>query len=186
VPQPILRTARLQLVPLTDEHLGREVELDSDPEVLHFLYGRARTPDEVTESHRERMKLGRQVDGLGYWIAFHGNDFVGLMMLPPAHGADQPDDPAVCDLGYRLLRRHWRQGFATEASHALLRHAFGTVGQDRVIAQTMAVNVASRGVMAALGMRHVRTYYPVWEDPLPGSELGEVEYELTRAEWSRR
>ncbi len=108
------------------------------------------------------------------------------MMLPPAHGPDQPDDPTVSDLGYRLLRRYWRQGLASEASRALLAHAFDTVGQSRVIAQTMAVNVASRGVMEALGMRHVRTYHPDFDDPLPGSEFGEVEYELTRAEWSRR
>src|SRR4029450_9039214 len=78
-------------------------------------------------------------------------EFVGLMMLPPAHGPDQPDDPAVTDLGYRLIRRYWRKGLASEASRALLRHAFDTVGQSRVIAQTMAVNVASRGVMEAIG-----------------------------------
>jgi hypothetical protein len=44
----------------------------------------------------------------------------------------------------------------------------------------MAVNVGSRGVMQAIGMRYVRTYYQQWDDPLPGTELGEVEYELTR------
>ena len=82
------------------------------------------------------------------------------MMLPPAHGPDQPDDPAVADLGYRLLRRYWRHGLATEASRALLRHAFDTVGVRRVIAQTMAVNAASRGVMAAAGLSYVRTYFP--------------------------
>jgi RimJ/RimL family protein N-acetyltransferase len=104
-------------------------------------------------------------------------------MLPPANGPDQPDDPTVAELGYRLLRRHWRQGFASEASRVLLRHAFDTVGQRKVIAQTMAVNAGSRGVMSAVGMRHVRTYFPHWDEPLPGAEAGEVEYEITRAMW---
>ena len=122
--------------------------------------------------------------GLGYWVAFrHDGEFVGLMMLPPAHGPDQPDDPRVADLGYRILRRHWRRGIASEASRALLEHAFATVGMRRVIAQTMAVNAASRGVMEAVGMSYVRTYFPEFEEPLPGSEQGEVEYELTLAEW---
>jgi RimJ/RimL family protein N-acetyltransferase len=143
------------------------------------------------------MALARKVDGLGYWIAFgaegrrgrttpdrcEDGEFVGLVMLPPTHGPDQPDDPGVCVLGYRLLRRFWRQKLASEAARALLRHAFDTVGQHRVIAQTMAVNVGSRGVMQAVGMRYVRTYFPRWEDPLPGAELGEVEYELTREMW---
>jgi RimJ/RimL family protein N-acetyltransferase len=184
MPQPVLRTGRLRLVPLADRHLELEVELDSDPEVHRYLTGRARTPDEVAAAHAERMELGRRVDGLGYWVAFGADDdFVGVLMLPPAHGPDQPDDPAVADLGYRLRRRYWRRGLAGEASRALLRHAFATVGLNRVIAQTMAVNAGSRGVMAAVGLRYVRTYFPVWDDPLPGSDQGEVEYEITRETW---
>jgi RimJ/RimL family protein N-acetyltransferase len=184
--QPTLRTERLLLVPLADRHVELEVELDSDPEVLRYLEGRARSRDEVLASHARRMALTSRVDGLGFWMAFGSvGEFVGLMMLPPAHGPDQPDDPTVCDLGYRLLRRHWGKGLASEASRALLRHAFDTIGQSRVIAQTMAVNTASRGVMEAVGMRYVRTYFPPWDDPLPGADQGEVEYEITRAMWER-
>jgi len=198
MPQPILTTDRLLLVPLADRHLELEVELDSDPEVHRYLSGRARSRDEVVESHARRLAMTGKVDGLGFWMAFGSDggqrdsmppagedegEFIGLMMLPPAHGPDQPDDPTVCDLGYRLVRRYWRKGLASEASRALLRHAFDVVGQSRVIAQTMAVNTASRGVMEAIGMRHVRTYFPVWDDPLPGAELGEVEYEMTREMW---
>jgi RimJ/RimL family protein N-acetyltransferase len=184
---PVIRTERLLLVPLADRHLELEVELDSDPEVLRFISGRAHTREEVVASHAERMALARKVPGLGYWMAFRadGDEFVGLMMLPPAHGPDQPDDPTVADLGYRLLRRRWRQGMATEASRALLRHAFETVGIRRVIAQAMAVNAASRGVMAAAGLIYVRTYHPEFDDPLPGAEQGEVEYEITREGWLR-
>ncbi|GHJ56995.1 GNAT family acetyltransferase [Nonomuraea sp. TT08I-71] len=198
MPQPLLRTDRLLLVPLADRHLDLEVALDSDPEVLRYLFGRARSRDEVTASHAQRMALAAKIDGLGYWMAFgtaggargstppageDDGEFVGLLMLPPAHGPDQPDDPTVAELGYRLLRRHWRKGLASEASRALLRHAFDTVEQHRVIAQTMAVNTGSRRVMEAVGMRHVRTFFPPFDDPLPGSDLGEVEYEMTRETW---
>ena len=185
---PVIHTDRLVLVPLADRHLELEVELDSDPEVLRFIAGRAQTRDEVARFHAERMALARKVPGLGFWIAFTraGGEFVGLMMLPPAHGPDQPDDPSVADLGYRLRRRWWRHGLATEASLALLRHAFETVGVRRVIAQTMAVNAASRGVMTAAGLTYVRAYHPAFDDPLPGAEQGEVEYEITRADWQER
>ena len=44
-------------------------------------------------------------------------------------------------------------------------------------------DAASRGVMAAVGMSYVRTYFPQWEEPLAGAEEGEVEYELTAADW---
>lgn len=195
MPQPILRTERLLLVPLADRHLEREIQLDSDPEVLRYIGGRARSRDEVVASHAQRTALARKVDGLGYWMAYGSDggargstpparedegEFIGLMMLPPAHGPDQPDDPTVTDLGYRLIRRYWRKGLASEASRALLRHAFDTVGQSRVIAQTMAVNAGSRGVMETIGMRYVRTYSPPCDGPVPGTE---VEYEMTRGMW---
>src|SRR5262245_60583526 len=146
MPQPVLRTSRLLLVPLADRHLELEVELDSDPEVMRYLSGRVPSRDEVVASHKRRMAMASKVDGLGFWMAFTLGDgsgaapgedegeFVGLLMLPPAHGPDQPDDPTVCDLGYRILRRHWRRGFASEASRVLLHHAFETIGQSRVIA----------------------------------------------------
>ncbi|MFC6931684.1 GNAT family N-acetyltransferase [Actinomadura yumaensis] len=186
-----MRTERLLLVPLADRHLDLEVRLDSDPEVLRYLDARTPTRDEVVATHQRRIAAAGKVDGLGFWTAHlsHGGEegeFVGLMMLPPAHGPDQPDDPTVCDLGYRLVRRHWRQGLASEASRALLRHAFDTVGQSRVIAQTMAANAGSIKVMRAIGMRYVRTYHPRFDDPLPDAHLGEVEYEMTRTMWEMR
>ncbi|MGW4679643.1 GNAT family N-acetyltransferase [Micromonospora taraxaci] len=199
--QPTLRTARLLMVPLADRHFELEVELDSDPEVLRYITGRARSRDEVATSHSQRLALSGTVDGLGYWMAFGSDggargtvapehedqgDFIGLMMLPPAHGPDQPDDPTVAELGYRLARHCWRRGLASEASQALLRHAFDTVGQSRVIAQTMTANVGSQGVMKAVGMRYVRTYFPSWDAPIPGAESGEVEYDMTREMWEAR
>ena len=198
MPQPILRTERLVLVPLADRHLELEVELDSDPEVLRYIFGRARRRDEVLASHAHRLALGVRSGRVRLWMAFGSDggvagssqpateetgEFVGLMMLPPSHGPDQPDDPSVADLGYRLHRQYWRKGLASEAARALLEHAFETVGQSRVIAQTMAVNTGSRRVMDAIGMRYVRTYFPTWDDPLPGADMGEVEYEMTRAMW---
>ncbi len=194
MPQPVLTTERLVLVPLTDDHLDLEVELDSDSEVLRYIWGRARTPEEVAGSHATRMALGGKVDGLGFWIAFENTkraerkpgDFVGLMMLPPAHGPDQPDDPTVADLGYRILRTRWRRGYASEASRELLRHAFETVGMRRVIAQTMSVNTGSRKVMESVGLRYVRTCFPHWDDPLPDADQGEVEYAITSDMWHAR
>ena len=48
----------------------------------------------------------------------------------------------------------------------------------------MAVNRASRRVMEKIGMSHARTVLADWPDPIPGSEYGDVWYELTRSEWS--
>jgi RimJ/RimL family protein N-acetyltransferase len=184
--QAVLRTARLQLVPLAEEHLEAEVELDSDPEVMRYLTGRASTRAEVAIEHRARLAAAARVPGLGFWAGFDAEEFVGWWILEPPERPDQGPVAGQAELGYRLHRRHWRQGLAGEGARELLRHGFADLGLRRVFAETMAVNAASRATMAALGMTHVRTFSLDLDDPLPSSELGEVEYAITRDEWLAR
>lgn len=182
VTQTILPTDRLTLVPLHDEHLDLEFELDSDPEVMRYLTGRARTRDEVVTAHGLRMAAADPVPGLGFWIGFAGELFVGWWLLkPPGRIEGEPVD-GQAELGYRLLRRHWRQGFASEGSRELLRHAFEDLGLQRVFARTMTVNAASRATMASVGMQYVGAF-AVDDDGPEGAELGGVEYAITHDEW---
>jgi len=185
VAQATLVTERLRLVPLSDEHLEHEVELDADPEVMRFLgNGRPRSREEVEAHHRERLAAANQVPGLGFWAGFLGDEFVGWWILQPPERADQGPVAGQAELGYRLLPRFWRKGLASEGARELIRHGFADLGLERIFAETMAVNVASRATMASVGMSHARTFHLEWDEPLPGAELGEVEYAITRAEWS--
>lgn len=184
--RPTLHTKRLELIPLGDEHLELEVELDSDPEVLRYLDGRALTRDEVEPLHRRRIAAGEQIPGLGFWVGFLGGEFVGWWILQPPHGKDQPKLPREADLGYRLLKRWWRQGLASEGARELLRYGFVEVGLHRIFAQTLTVNTPSRAVMASIGMTYVRTFPGEPEHRVAGSEQGEVEYGITRDRWAAR
>jgi RimJ/RimL family protein N-acetyltransferase len=186
MPQQTLHTARLTLVPLADEHLEWEVELDSDPEVMRYLSGRASPREEVEASHARRMTAAQKVDGLGFWIGLVDDEFVGWWTLQPAHGPDQPNDPGVADLGYRLIRRKWRKGLASAGAQELVRYGFDDVRLDRIIAQTLSVNAGSRAVMERVGLTYVRTFPTSNTVPLEGVEEGEVEYEMTREQWERR
>jgi RimJ/RimL family protein N-acetyltransferase len=119
--------------------------------------------------------------GYGFWAAIEQatGSFLGWFHFRPAPGAPA-DEP---ELGYRLRRAAWGQGFATEGSRALIDRGFGDYGVRRVVAETMAVNVASRRVMEKAGLRLVRSFHQDWPYPIEGSEHGDVEYALTRAEW---
>jgi RimJ/RimL family protein N-acetyltransferase len=188
VAQPSLTTDRLVLVPLSDEHLDLEVELDSDPDVMRYTAGRPHSRAEVEQSHQRRLAAAHEVAGLGFWIGFAEDVFIGWWILQPPNGADQPKVAGEADLGYRLLRRHWRRGYATEGARELLRYGFTEVGLDRIFAQTMAVNTASRATMRSAGLTFARQFMSLedYADPLPGTELGEVEYEITRLTWLSR
>ena len=181
--RPFLHTERIRLDPLTEEHTELLVELDSDPEVLRFISGRALSRDEVLERWLpRRLRADAAARGIGYWAGFHHSGrFLGWWAL-----AIDEEDPETAELGYRLRHGAWGRGYATEGSRALLDHALVTLGLPRVWAVTMAVNLSSRRVMERLGMRHVRTSVEDWEEPLPGWEQGEVVYEITRDDWRDR
>jgi RimJ/RimL family protein N-acetyltransferase len=180
VTQATLQTDRIRLVPLAEEHFELEVQLDSDPEVMRYLTGQGRTRAEVTRAHQLRLATAEPVDGLGFWVGFVDGQFVGWWLLEPPEGAERQ-----AELGYRLLRRYWRQGLASEGARELLRHAFHDLAFDRVFALTMTVNAASRATMAAIGLQYIRTF-PAEEgvaDGPAGSEHGGVEYAITRDQW---
>ncbi len=87
------------------------------------------------------------------------------------------------ELGYRLHRRYWGQGLATEGAKALIEWGFTERGVRRVFATAMTVNHASRRVLEKVGLRYVRTFFEDWPDPIDGTEHGDMEYALTRTEW---
>jgi len=185
VDQPTLYTDRLRLVPLADDHLEFEVELDSDPDVMRYVAGHGMSRDEVEHAHRRRLAAAHEVPGLGFWVGFADTFFVGWWILQPPNGPDQPKVVGEADLGYRLLRRHWRRGYASEGARELIRYGFDEVGLNRIFAQTMAVNVASRATMNAVGLTFARAFISgePYDDPIPEADQGEVEYEISRATW---
>jgi len=152
--------------------------LHNDPDVMRFLNGgRAASRREVERQYRGRFRKD------GYWAAIEKatGDFIGWFGFHPRGDRD----PHEFELGYRLRRAAWGKGYATEGSRALIRKGFTELGVRRVLAETMAVNFASRRVMEKSGLEYVRTFHEDWSDPIAGVEQGEVEYALTRAAWER-
>jgi RimJ/RimL family protein N-acetyltransferase len=154
------------------------VELDSDLEVMRFLTGRVTARGEVEGVILPGiLRVYDEHPGLGTFAAEDSGGFVGWFGLQPT------EDPGTVDVGYRLLRSAWGKGYATEGTKALIAKAFGELGMERVVADTMAVNHRSREVMRRAGLRFVRVYHEYFEDPLPGTEFGEVEYAIDRRTW---
>ncbi|WP_240687318.1 GNAT family N-acetyltransferase [Amycolatopsis suaedae] len=182
--QTVMETDRLVLRRFTESDVDNLVELDSDPEVMRFLTGEP-TPRATIENEALPSILRAYASGpAGRWATHERStgEFVGWLALDP------PADGSVTDveLGYRLKRSVWGRGYATEGARGLVEYGFGALGVRRIWAQTMAVNTASRRVMEKAGLRYVRTFHVHFDDPLPGTEHGEVEYELLRADWAGR
>jgi RimJ/RimL family protein N-acetyltransferase len=172
----VLRTRRLTLSPCTPADCADFIALERDPAVMRYLNGGQAV---------DRARIGPEADFLmpqgtepHVWTARRKTTgaFAGWFCL-------WPESEGLAELGYRLRRSEWGQGLASEGAAALVAWGFDSAGYKRVTACTMTVNMGSRRVMEKLGMHHIRTVAYDFA-PFPGSEHGEVWYEITRAQWS--
>jgi len=109
---------------MTSEHLPLLVDLDADAEVLRYILGRARSPLEVQDFWGPICAdTDANAVGLGWWIGRRRSDgdFLGWWDLSPNRPVAK--NPFRAEAGWRLARRHWRQGYATEGAAKVLDHA---------------------------------------------------------------
>ncbi|HEX8428533.1 GNAT family N-acetyltransferase [Hymenobacter sp.] len=72
--------------------------------------------------------------------------------MNPSHHVD------FYDVGYRFIRQHWGQGFATEAARASVDYGFEVLQAPVLYAIADIQNEASRAVLAKVGMRHMGVF----------------------------
>ncbi len=165
------------------DDLADLVELHNDPLVMLYLNNGQPVPDgDVVEELTAWIDEYDTSDGFGCWAINETatGRFIGWIHFRPGHGVGDLEP----ELGFRLHRASfWGQGFATEASTALIDRGFARLPIERVYAHTMSVHRASRRVMEKAGMRMVRMFTADWPVRIPGDEYGDVEYAVTRAEW---
>lgn len=178
--RPELVTARLRVRPVTPEDIDDLHGLELDPRVMRYLSGGEPTPRNVPpgDVRLYRMPRGRERD---VWavIRLDGDRFLGWVALDGTAGG-------IGHLGYRLRHDAWGQGYGLEAAEALVAHGFQDLDLAAIHADTMAVNLGSRRIMEKLGMTLLRRYQEPCNDPIAGSEEGEVEYGITRDAWLAR
>jgi RimJ/RimL family protein N-acetyltransferase len=178
-----LETERLILRQFTADDVDNLVELDSDPDVMHYITGGLTTPRDEIETDILPAFLGYypRDDGYGFWAVTEKptGEFLGWFHFRPGEGHPH-DEP---ELGYRLRKSAWGKGYGTEGSIALIDKGFTERDVRRVVAQTVVVHTGSRRVMEKAGMQVARIFHQDWPYRIPGDEHGDVEYAITREEW---
>jgi RimJ/RimL family protein N-acetyltransferase len=145
-----IETPRLLLRPWREDDLTPFAALNADPEVMRFF----EEPLSCERSDAWARAIADAIDdqGWGLWALERRDtgEFIGFTGLQvPRH--DLPCNPCV-EVGWRLARSAWGQGFATEAGRASLGRGFGQLGLDEVVSLTAVANQPSRRVMERLGM----------------------------------
>ncbi len=145
-----IATQRLILRPWRDNDCAAFAAMGADAEVMRY-FERLQTPADAAAG-AARMMRSYAADGFCFWAlelpgeaAFIG--FAGIARVAFA----APFTPAV-EIGWRLARRYWGQGLATEAARAALADGFGRCGLGEIVAMAVPDNAASLGVMRKIGM----------------------------------
>ena len=127
-------------------------EVNADPAVMEFFpvpLSRAQSDALV-----EQIESGFERNGFGLWAleVLDTGEFIGFAGLAvPSFEAHFT--PAV-EVGWRLARRAWGNGYATEAGRAALEFGFRGAGLGEIVSFTTVANARSRAVMERLGMAH--------------------------------
>ena len=102
-----------------------------------------------------RQEAMRTAIGHCFWAVERHSDraFLGFCGVKPG-----PEDTPIegeLEIGWRLARNHWGQGYAREAAAAVLDWAWVNTDRNAVFAMTTPGNMRSRRLMERLGMSRV-------------------------------
>jgi RimJ/RimL family protein N-acetyltransferase len=127
--------------------------LNADPVVMEFMTACLSRTESDAFVRKAAAEIAHQ--GWGLWAVESraSGAFVGFVGLR-APSFEAPFTPCV-EIGWRLERSSWGQGFASEAGLECLRFAFETVALPEVVSFTVPANVRSLAVMERLGMARV-------------------------------
>jgi RimJ/RimL family protein N-acetyltransferase len=175
-----IATPRLWLRRWRAEDLEPFAALNADPEVMeHFPSTLSR---EETAAAVGRVEKHFEDRGFCFWaVEVPGRaPFIGFIGL--AVPAFETSFTPCVEIGWRLARPWWGQGFATEGARAALAYGFERLDLPEIVSFTVPGNVRSRRVMEKLGMRYSEDFEHPRIDPLhPLSR--HVLYRLSRPEW---
>ncbi|HIP23250.1 MAG TPA: N-acetyltransferase [Rhodobacteraceae bacterium] len=147
----MLETPRLRLTPIGARHLQGLSALNADAAVMaHF-------PDVMTHvqsaAHLARMQAHWAAHGFGLFALHHKETKAFLGFTGLTHpGYKTPFTPCV-EVGWRLHRAAWGQGYALEAAHACLNWGFGTLALSEIVSFTARQNRPSIALMQRLKMQ---------------------------------
>lgn len=145
-------TSRLILRDWREEDIPQFARMNADPVVMEF-FEKTFSLEETRQSVH-RMRECAKNYGYTFWAAEQKNDgkFVGCIGIFMST-YESPFTPGV-EIGWRLDKPYWGQGYATEGARKALEVGFEKFGLQEICAITVPANERSRRVMEKLGMVH--------------------------------
>ncbi len=147
----IIETSRLLLRLFTPDDVQLIYDLNNDPEVTRF------THDPILNLNHAKEILEKNI--LPHYILYnHGR---WAVHLKPNHefigwcGLKYRPELNEVDLGYRLIKKCWGNGFATEAAYSSIKYGFERLNLNVITGRAESANIASCKVLERCGMLYI-------------------------------
>lgn len=152
-------TERLILREILPTDIDGMYELHSDLEVHKYLGNNIITNKEQIAGLINFVRQQYLNYGIGRWaiIDKKTNEFIGWSGLEWVT-EEINKHTNFYDLGYRLIRRFWGQGIATETAFASLSYAFNKLKTNVVFARADCENIGSNKILKKVGLKFIETF----------------------------
>jgi len=149
----MLKTKRLALKPVNLSHFNDLFSLRSDPDVMKYTAdGRIQTRKEVEDFIKSAEGYYDKY-GLDFFSVYEKETgiFVGQAgLFHVGFDVKQSD----IEVAYRLHKKYWHKGYATELAKALIDYGFNELSLIKIIAAVHPENEGSRKVLEKVGMSY--------------------------------
>ena len=155
-----IETERLILRNILPSDVDDMFELDSDPEVHKYLGNKPfKNKSQSKENINDIIKQYQEL-GIGRWAMVNKqtNEFIGWSGLK-LNRITLNGHTNFYDVGYRIIKRFWGKGYATESSIAALNYGFNTLNLDTIYGITEKDNQASHHILLKVGLRYIEDFY---------------------------
>ena len=155
----ITETERLIIRKILPTDVDEMFELHSDPEVHRFLGNKTVANKEQIVDMINFVRQQYIDFGVGRWaiIDKKTNEFIGWTGLEWVT-KETNNHKNYYDLGYRLIKRFWGQGIATESAFASLDYAFNKLNAKEVYAIADCENQGSNKILKKVGLKFIETF----------------------------
>jgi RimJ/RimL family protein N-acetyltransferase len=175
----VLSGTAVRLEPLSPGHHAGLCEVGLDPELWRLTMTLLRTPEDMRAYIEEALRLQRAGAALPFAIVEQATGrAVGSTRFGNIDAAHRR-----LEIGWTWVARPWqRTAVNTEAKYLLLRHAFESLGANRVEFKTDALNARSRAAILRIGAKEEGTlrHHVI----APGGRLRDTVYfSILREEW---